>query len=543
MTTDRTEPKTASSAQRPIRWWPGLLIAVAAVGRVAWTWLDARLARQEQVMRTGGVILVAVGLLLVWVLFFSRMRWPVRWRVLGGFLGVLALGALLFRYVGVTGDLVPIFEPRWATGARTASLPAGTSSNAVRVDPGIAPTVPGAAPTEGRGGGDFPQFLGPTRDGVMHGIRLETDLAAHPPQLLWRLPMGSGWGGFAVVGGLALTQEQDGGDELVTAYDLATGGRVWAHRTAALYDNPIGGIGPRATPTVVSNRVYALGAVGDLSCLDLATGALRWTTNLVGGKPAKDLSWGLSSSPLVLGDRVIVAPLGRPERASLLALDAATGTVVWSGGTAEAHFSSPRLETLRGMPQLLTFTGAGAAGHDPATGALLWEHPWRGGHPHVTDPRVVDAERGRVLVTSGYGTGSQLIEVERVGAEGWRASTNLVWRSMRLKSKFANVLLRDGFVYGLDDGRLVCLDLGTGERRWDGDRFGHGQLLLVGDLLLLTAESGEVILVDAAPVAFRERARFAAVTGKTWNPPALAGDVLIVRNDREAAAFRMAVQR
>lgn len=483
-------------------------------------------------MRTGSVILVALGLLLLWVLFFSRLRWVIRWRIVGGVAAVVAVLAALFRFVGVTGDLVPIFEPRWRPSARA---------------PGRVATTPGtnAGPVSnawvlvGRSAPEFPQFLGPRRDGTIEGVRLEPDVRSNPPTLLWRQPVGSGWGGFAIAAGLAVTQEQDGAEEVVAAYEARTGRRIWAHRTAALYDNPVGGLGPRATPTIVSNRVYALGAVGDLCCLDLATGGLRWTTNLVGNRPAKELTWGLSSSPLVLGGRVIVAPLGRRPTASLVALDAESGVVVWEGGKAEPHYSSPRLETIRGVPQLLTFTAAGAAGHDPGTGALLWEHPWRGGHPHVTDPRVTDSGRGHVLVTSGYGTGSQMIQVEREGESGWRVSTNLVWRSMRLKSKFANVLPGDGVVFGLDDGRLVCLDLATGERRWDGDRYGHGQLLRVGDLLVLTAESGDVVYVDADPSAFRERGRFAAVTGKTWNPPALAGDLLLVRNDREAAAFRL----
>lgn len=536
MTHTDPSPAAPPSPSTPrIRWWPAILLVLAAGGRLGWTWTDGRLPRQHQVMRTGGIIVVGLLLLLLWVLGFSRMPWRMRRRIVGTVFGLLTLAALLFRFAGVTGDLVPIFEPRWRTRpeARTQEQPASDRG------PGGTAAVP-LSPESG--GAAFPQFLGPGRDGIIPGVRLEADLAAHPPTLLWRQPLGSGWGGFAIVGDLALTQEQDGDDELVTAYTVTTGRRVWAHRTPARYDNPIGGLGPRATPTVVSNRVYALGAMGDLCCLDLGTGVLQWTTNLVGHRPAKDLSWGLSSSPLVLGDRVIISPLGRPNTASLMALDAATGAVVWEGGKAEPHFSSPRLETLRGVPQLLTFTEAGAAGHDPANGALLWEHPWRGGHPHVTDPRVVDADRGHVLVTSGYGTGSQLIEVEHTGDGTWRVSTNLVWRSMRLKSKFANVILRGGHAFGLDDGRLVCLDLATGQRVWDGDRYGHGQLLLVGDRLLLTAESGDVVLVDADPAAFRERGRFSAVTGKTWNPPALAGNLLLVRNDREVAAFRLATQ-
>jgi outer membrane protein assembly factor BamB len=343
-----------------------------------------------------------------------------------------------------------------------------------------------------------------------------------------------------VVGNRALTQEQEEAREWVTCYDLATGRRLWAHGYEARYDNPIGGLGPRATPTVVGDRVYAIGATGMLVCLELGTGNLVWGTNVVGTVPAQDLEWGVSSSPLVLGDRVVVAPRG-VGGVSLLAVSAVTGHEIWRGGTASAHYSSPRLETLLGVPQILTFTGAAAAGHDPGTGALLWEQPWRGGHPHVADPRVV--RTNQVLISSGYGTGSRLVEVRRTAdGQGWLPPEE-VWRSMRLKSKFANVLLKDGFVYGLDDGKLVCLDLENGERRWEGERYGHGQLLLVDDVILLTTEQGEVVQVGATPEAFRERHRFAALEGKTWNPPALAGNILVVRNDREATAFRLPVRR
>ncbi len=521
---------------RGVRWWPALIIVLGGLARLVFIWRDADLPRQAQVMSTGVVTLVVAGLLLLWVMGFSRMRWRSRWSVLGCFVGAVGLALLVFRFVGVTGDLVPIFEGRWK---RSAASPVGAAQ--AQVAAVAADTVVTAATTPGPALPGFSQFLGDHRDGTVGGVRLLPDWTNHPPRLLWRQPLGSGWGGFAIAGNLALTQEQDGPDEVVACFELQTGRRVWAHRDAARYDNPIGGIGPRATPTVVSNRVYALGATGFLNCLNLADGAVLWSTNVVNGRPVSDLGWGLSSSPLVISNRVIVAPLGRQPSASLMAFRADTGEGVWSGGTAEPHYSSARLETLRGVAQILTFTGAGVAGHDPGTGAKLWEHPWRGGHPHVADPRVVDPERGEVLVTSGYGTGAHLIEVAP-GADGKWSVTEVVWRSMRLKSKFANVILRGPVAYGLDDGRLVCLDLKEGTRRWDGERYGHGQLLLVGEFLLVTAENGNVVLVDAAPDVFRERTRFSAVTGKTWNPAAMAGDVLIVRNDREAAAFRLPLQ-
>jgi outer membrane protein assembly factor BamB len=290
---------------------------------------------------------------------------------------------------------------------------------------------------------------------------------------------------------------------------------------------------------VVSNRVYAFGSTGILSCLDLETGQAVWSTNVVGTVPAQALEWGLSSSPLVFSNLVVVAPRGIEGR-SLVAYRADTGAFAWAGRSAQANYSSPRLEVLDSVPQILTFTEAAAAAHDPAGGELLWEYPWQRGHPHITDPRVIGTNL--VLISSGYGAGSHLVEVRR-GADGRWVATNQIWRSMALKSKFANILLQHTFAYGLDDGRLVCLDLADGSERWEGERYGHGQLLLVGEVILLTAENGDVALVEATPQAFRELSRFSALKGKTWNPPALAREILQLRNDREAAAYRLPVEQ
>lgn len=522
---DRLESSPGRSSR--LRWWPAGLVVAALVVFLVHRWWILDVPRQSRVMATAVGVMVGAALLILWWLLASRAPW--RWRFLGLGMVVVVLGmaAATFRFVGVTGDLVPIFEPRWKQRGAGMAIASEVVEDAERRSEG---RVPWRVP------GDFPQFQGVNRDGIVSGIQLEVGT----PERLWRQPVGSGWGGFAVVGDRALTQEQDAERETVSCYDLASGRRLWVHAYDARYDNPIGGLGPRATPTVVGDRVYAIGATGMLVCLELATGNRVWGTNVVGTVAAQDLEWGVSSSPLVMGDRVVVAPRG-VGGVSLLAVSAATGQEQWRGGTASAHYSSPRLETLLGVPQILTFTAAAAAAHDPESGSVLWEQPWRGGHPHVADPRAVSSNQ--VLISSGYGTGSRLVEVRRTAeGTGWLAPEE-VWRSMRLKSKFANVLLKDGFVYGLDDGKLVCLDLGNGERRWEGERYGHGQVLLVGEVILLTTEAGEVVQVEATPEAFRERHRFAALEGKTWNPPALAGDILVVRNDREATAFRLPVRR
>ncbi|HSB60598.1 MAG TPA: PQQ-binding-like beta-propeller repeat protein, partial [Vicinamibacteria bacterium] len=190
---------------------------------------------------------------------------------------------------------------------------------------------------------------------------------------------------------------------------------------------------------------------------------------------------------------------------------------------------------LAGRPQVLIFNRASVAGHDPETGAVLWEQPWPAEQPNVTAPLPLPGDR--VLLTASYGIGAKLYEVGR-GDDGALAA-RLLWESPRLKSKFANVVVHGGFVYGLDDGVLTCLDPATGDRRWKGGRYGHGQIVLAGDLLLVQTEEGEAALVEASPDAHRELSRFPVLRGKTWNPPALAGAVLVVRNDQEAAAYEL----
>jgi outer membrane protein assembly factor BamB len=190
---------------------------------------------------------------------------------------------------------------------------------------------------------------------------------------------------------------------------------------------------------------------------------------------------------------------------------------------------------LLGEPQILIFNHEGVASHAVADGAVLWTYPWTKAAQHVSDPRVVASNR--FVVSSGYGAGADMVELSRDETGGWK--TNRVWHSRRLKSKFASLIAHEGHLFGLDDGRLTCLDLATGEPRWKGERVGHGQVLRAGNLLVVTAENGEVLLLEASPAAPRELGRFAALEGKMWNPPALAPPFLIVRTEKEAACYRL----
>jgi outer membrane protein assembly factor BamB len=508
-----------------IRWWPagvGLGLAIGVVGVVQ---LQGDWPYQQRNLGTIVTLLIAGVWLWGWWLWGSRA--PRRWRYggAGGVAVAVLLGLSLFRIRGVSGDLLPILEWRWARPAAGATE--------VTLDPRVGEPTQPSAETAARP--DFPQFFGPNRDGVVHGPALDPDWATRPPEVVWRRPIGAGWSGFAVVGDVAVTQEQDGENELVTAYELTTGRRLWAHADPARYRTTIAGEGPRATPTVVGDRVFTLGAQGRLNCLTLAEGRVVWARQVTEDAGSDVPEWGYAGSPLHRDGRLMVSGGGREDR-SLLAYDAATGEILWTGGSAPAGYSSPVAVELAGVPQVLSFNSRRLSAHAPDTGVVLWEYPWGVGHPHVALPVVVGTNQ--VVVSSGYGVGAALLEVGRDADGGWAASR--VWRSIRLKAKFANFSARGGFLYGLDDGVLACVALADGSSRWKEGRYGHGQMLWVQELLLLTAEGGEVVLLRPTPAGPAELHRFRVFGAKTWNPPALAGDWLLLRNDQEAAALRLA---
>ena len=502
-----------------IRWWPAFVIGILGFASMLITQRFPHLSQQHANIDTAKAIVVTGIALLLWLLFLSRMAWKRRIWLFAGI--VVSLGALasMFRIRGVSGNLVPVLEPRWVK--RTLEVPIGNlSTNTPMMAPGVA---------------DFPQFLGSNRDGSMAGPRLATNWTARPPTLLWRHQVGSGWSGFVVSGTRAITQEQRDQEEATVCYDLITGKVIWAHSVRARYFNALAGEGPRATPTIAGSKVFAQGATGVFVCLDLETGHELWIRDLIRSNHVEVPAWGVSSSPLAVNDLVVLGAGGGKGHA-LEAYVAKDGSAAWAGGNEGDTYSSPKEVTLDGVPQIVLFSGA-LVGHELGSGQELWRFPWPGGHPHIAMPIV--ASETDLIISSGYGTGSGRIRIKRDPAGKWTATS--VWRANRLKAKFTNPLLHRGNVYGLDDGILACMDAETGNLRWKDGRYGHGQTLLVGSFLLIMAESGEAVLVDPQPDQLRELTRFQAVSGKTWNPHALAGEYLIVRNDKEAACYRLPV--
>jgi outer membrane protein assembly factor BamB len=484
---------------------------------------------------------------------------------------LVACGAFaLVRSRGITGDGAAEFEWRWAetaeerllaeAGEERAALPSApaaakpleerpvtdrgdqpaaptTSPAPAKVPGGPAPVPAGqeraarTPPSNARA--EWPGLRGSGRDGVIRGVRIGTDWSASPPVELWRRPIGPGVSSFAVQGDRFYTQEQRGEEEVVGCYRLATGEPVWRHADAARFWDAHVGAGPRATPALRDGRVYALGATGILNALDASDGTVVWSRNAAADAGAKLPTWGFVSSPLVLDDVVVV------HAGALLAYDLATGAPRWRGPERAGAYSSPHRVTLHGVPQILLMTGAGATSVAPADGTLLWEHAWPG--VGIVQPAL--AANDDVLISmidnAAMPIGTRRLAVAH-GPGGWTVEER--WTSMGLKPSFSPIVVHEGHAFGFDGSFLACIDVENGDRKWKGGRYGSGQIVLLPDqdLLLVLSEQGELALVRAVPDGFTELARYSAIEGKTWNQPALVGDVLLVRNGQEMAAFRLA---
>jgi len=368
-------------------------------------------------------------------------------------------------------------------------------------------------------------FRGPDRAGV---YAEQPILASWPLKQLWKRPIGGGYASFVVADGLAFTIEQRRANEAVVAYSLSTGREKWVHSYPASFQEAMGGDGPRATPVWNEGLLYSQGATGELRVLDAATGKLKWSKNILQDNGADNLQWGMANSPLIVDDKVIVTPGGKNGK-SLVAYNRLTGADVWKVLDDKQSYTSPMLTTLNGKRQILAVTGSRAVGLDPATGGLLWEFPWKTEYDiNSALPLIVD--ESHFYISAGYGHGAALVEVSGSGAKA-------VWQNTKMKNKFNHAVLYNGFVYGFDESILACIDVKTGDLKWKGGRYGYGQLLLAQGNLVVITEQGELVLVKATPEGHQELAKFQAIEGKTWNSPAIAGGILLVRNTAEMAAF------
>ncbi len=519
----------------PLGLWLWLLLCL---GLAVWVrYADPAGDRGIAHLLTALAFALAALVLFPWFVLRSGFSRRSRLGTLVAVVGGAAAFVALVRIEGVSGELVPSLTWRLGGGGDAARLVPSAS----RASVDLRSTTPF----------DFPGFLGARRAATVTGVALERDWRRHPPELLWRRAIGAGWSGFAVVNGWAATMEQLCDDEVVSLQSIETGALAWTRGASGHYRHFMGGEGPRSTPTIDGGLVYALGALGRLSCLEGATGRVLWERDLLAdqGVTAEEeranVQYGRANSPLVAGERLIVPAGGNPgkRQAGLVAYDKRTGAILWESAPRQVSYSSPVLATLAGVEQVLIVNEDSLSGHDPATGRMLWEHPWPGSSSaNASVSQAVPVSQDRVLVSKGYGGGALCLRL--VPRDDGSFATEELWRDGRLlRTKFTNVVIHEGFVYGLDDGMLECVALETGERAWKEGRYGHGQILLAGDLLLVLAEEGEVLLVDPRPDRPNEvLGRFQALEGKTWSNPALYRDLLAVRNAEQAAVWRLSLR-
>lgn len=389
---------------------------------------------------------------------------------------------------------------------------------------------------------DWAEFRGPRRDGIVRGVSISTDWKNNPPRELWRQSVGPAWSSFCVVGPLFYTQEQRGESEAVVAYEVASGEPVWTHQTEGRFEASMGGIGPRATPTYHEKFLYVTGASGLVEKLDAATGEVVWKYDMVQELEVPLPMWGFASSPLVVetGDlvEVIVFAGGGPDY-GVVSIDAADGSVRWTSDVGTHGYSSAQLATINGVRQILIVSNVGLQSFAPESGDQLWRHDWDIGQmARTTQPTVLAIDNGAaVYLGTGYGNGTMRVDVAMDG-DAW--STNERWIA-NLKPYFNDMVHSGGVLYGFDGPIFMAIDAETGDKLWKKGRYGHGQVLLVGDddVMIVLTESGELVLVQANADKLDEIARLPAIEGVTWNHPVIAGGKLFVRNAETMVAYEL----
>jgi outer membrane protein assembly factor BamB len=469
---------------------------------------------------------------------------------IGGSIALLVLGAGYVAALSAAGVLPSIFvknpeleahyteleEHRAKQRQAAAEAPATAPVAAQPAEqPAAAPANTAPAPPSAKAARTYwTDFRGPNRDGRYDELKVAAKWPASGLPVLWRQPIGSGYASFVIAEGVAYTIEQRRGQEVVAAYDLETGREMWIHGWDAAFIESMGD-GPRATPTWKEGRIYALGATGELRCIDAKSGKPLWGRNILTENRAQNLDWGMAASPLVVDDKVVVLPGGSSGR-SVVAYNKNTGEPAWRALDDRQAYVSPMLATLGGQRQIVVVTSNRVVGLTVENGSVLWEYPWATSMGINCSQPIAIADN-RLFISAGYGKGSAVIELAKAD-KGFSVRT--VWENTNMKNKFNSSVYHEGYVYGLDEGILCCVDVATGERKWKGGRYGYGQVLLAGGNLIVISDAGELALVKASPDQHTELAKFSALEGKTWNYPAIAGGRLLVRNATTMACYNLA---
>lgn len=578
-----TLARATGNAAPSLRWWPAVCLLVgmlclkflpsvfdspplwammagfmgpAVVGGILVLWwsLASRASVREKAV--GTVLLLAIAGATIALSHFSMKGMGTMFFQLP--VGLAAFGTTLVLLAGVPGLRLPVallasvlgfgfwdfLELRGTTGAFKSEFawrwtPSAEDEYLESLASGANPTISRDVVEETvlRAEAQWPDFRGAQRNNVVTGISLVEDWTQRPPKEVWKTRMGPGWSSFTLAGDRLFTQEQRGDKEAVVCLSAATGQIYWSHEYPGRFWEVIGGAGPRATPTIGDNALFALGADGHMVAIDPISGEPKWSRSLREDASREPPMWGWSSSPLLVGDLVLVHAGGADDK-GVFAFRAETGESVWSVASGDHSYSSPQLAEFAGTQGVLMMTNAGLQFLDPASGAEIWNHRWPVDNYRAIQPLVLG---NSILVATSMGIGTRRLEVSKQGSD-WQLSES--WTTRAMKPDYNDFVEYQGMLYGFDGNIFACSDLSRGKKQWKRGRYGNGQVLLLSDAgqLLLTSEKGELVLLKADPEKMVELAKFQAIEGKTWNHPILIDNHVFVRNGQEAACYELPLQ-
>lgn len=387
-------------------------------------------------------------------------------------------------------------------------------------------------------GADWPQFLGPQRNGTCSEVDLLDRWPAAGPPLVWQRAIGEGYASPVVAAGKLVVFHRVGDLDTTECLDAATGKAIWKSTYATSYDDALGkGNGPRATPLIAAGRVYTLGAAGQLRCLALETGKLLWRRDLLEAYQPRPSFFGVATTPLLEGKRLLLNVGG--EQAGIVALDSDTGKELWRATDHEASYASPIAATIDGVRHVFFFTREGLVALDPESGKVRFGKRWRSRmHASVNAASPVLLGGDHLFLSACYQTGAVLLKVRKDGVEE-------VWKNDEsLSCHFGTPVVVGEQLYGFhgrqeEGGQLRCIDWKTGKVRWSDDGHGCGSLIAVKDRLLVLGENGKLTLAAATPRAFTALSS-AAVLGRPCRAPmALADGLLFAHDGRKLVCLKV----
>jgi outer membrane protein assembly factor BamB len=381
-------------------------------------------------------------------------------------------------------------------------------------------------------GDDWPNWRGPHHDAISRETGLLKTWPDDGPKVLWKTNLGGGYSSLVVAKGRVFTQSKDKNEDLVLCVDALSGKKLWEYRYACDYSqfpslDKRFLTGPKATPAVDGNRVYAMGNTGLLQCLDIRDGKRIWERDLLQLADRQCPEYGYCNSPFILGDHLYVHPGGQKGNC-IAALNKNDGSIIWKSLDDRIGWATPIRITVENVPQIVYFTGQGGVGVSPDDGKPLWRHDWKTAFDiNAATPIYSD---GCVFLSSNYGNGGVLLRLKAKG------NPEVVWKNQSMANHFSTSVLFEGHLYGFSTDRLRCVDFKTGKVKWDQTGLGKGSLLIADGHLIVLGEDGMLVLAEATPKEYVEKARWQALEGRCWSAPVLANGKLYLRHEKQMLA-------